>query len=173
MTIKRGRRVWIVAGLTIVAVLAAAAIGTRVLWAHPSHWGGPMMGWRAMLHELDLTADQKKQLAGILRTHKGEWLAARDKLAQAGRSMVEGMADQEMKPEALQGRLDAAAEAGKALGRIGIAMRREALALLTPQQKQDLAKRQQRFLGRMEQRSGERRQDAERHFDDWIEALTR
>ncbi len=173
MKIKGGWRTWLVAGLTVAAVLAGAAVGAHSIWARPGGWGGPLPGLRHMLHELDLTADQKKQLAGVLRAHRAEWLQARDKLAQAGRSMIEGAADQETKPEVIQARLDAAAEAGKQLGRVGIAMRQEALALLTPQQKQELAKRQQRFLQRIEKRMGERRQDSEQHYDDWIESLTR
>ena len=175
MSFGIARRTWLVGGLAA----AAAALGSAVAWksAHAQGWGGRFhggpLGLRAMLHDLDLSADQKKQLAGILRAHKTEILQARDKMAQAGKGVLDALADQDAKPEALQTRVDAVADAGKQAAHVWIAMRKEVLAILTPQQKQDLAKQRQRFVQRMEARMGDRRHDLEQHLDDWIERLGR
>jgi Spy/CpxP family protein refolding chaperone len=176
MRVKGGQWKWWIGGAVVALVLAGTLAGWRTIQARPlwgGHGGGMMMGLGGLLHDLDLTADQKKQMAGILRTHKSELLQARDKMSQAGRAVMEGLADQDARPEALQARVDAAAEAGKQLARVWIGVRRDALAILSPQQKQDLAKHQQRFLQRMESRLHENQQDREHDLDEWIERLSR
>jgi Spy/CpxP family protein refolding chaperone len=131
-----------------------------------------MAGLRGILQDLDLTTDQKKQIGAILRNHKNELLQARDKMGQAGRAVMEGLADQDARPEALQAKVDAAAEAGKQLGKVLIGIRQEAMGVLTAQQKQDLAKRQQRFIQRIEKRMSEHQQDREHSLDEWIDRLS-
>jgi len=126
-----------------------------------------------ILHGLDLTGDQKHQIAAILRTHKSELIQARQTLSGAAKSLILGVGDQNAKPEALQARMDALADAGKQLGRIWLTVRREAVAVLSPEQRQELAKRQQRFLQRMEARSSERSQEQEHDIDRLIERLSR
>lgn len=176
MGFKNRRWKWWIGGAVVASALAVALMGWHTVQARPlwgGRGGGMMMGLGGLFHDVDLTAEQKKQLAGILRTHKSELLQARDKMSQAGRAVVEGLADQDARPEALQARVDAAAEAGKQLARVWIGIRRDAMAILTPQQKQDLAKRQQRFLQRMESRMHENQQDREHGLDEWIERLSR
>ena len=176
MKSKRGLIKWVLGGLLAAGILAVIGLGSHRLDAQPYHrgWGdGAMMGLGGILHDLDLTADQKKQLASILRAHKGELLQGRQKVRDAGKAMLEAVGDQDAKPEALQAKMDALADAGKQMGRTWLTVRREALGVLTPQQKQDLAKRQQRFIQKIEARMAERGTDQEQHIDDLIDRLSR
>jgi Spy/CpxP family protein refolding chaperone len=176
MKSKRGLIKWLAGGLLAAGAVAAIGLGATRLHAQGFHrgWGeGPMMALGGILHDLDLTADQKKQIAGILRAHKSELLQTRQKMGTAGKAMMEAIADQDSKPEVLQARMDAVADAAKQMGKAWITVRKEAIVVLTPQQKQDLAKRQQRFLQKMEARMTERQGDQEQHIDDLIDRLTR
>jgi Spy/CpxP family protein refolding chaperone len=175
MKSKRGLWKWVGGGLVVIVALAAIGAGWH-LHGQPFHgWGGggSRMALAGILHGLDLTADQKHQIAAILRAHKSELIQAGQKMRGAGRSMMEGVADQSATPDALQAKMDALADAGKQLGRVWLTVRREAVAVLSPEQKQELAKRQQRFLQRMEARSDERSQERERDIDKLIERLSR
>jgi Spy/CpxP family protein refolding chaperone len=94
-------------------------------------------------------------------------------MGDAAKALMEAATNQDVKVESVQAKLDAAADAGKQMGRAWLQVRKEAFALLTPQQKQDLAKRQQRFVQRMESRIAEHKQDQERNLDELIERLGR
>ncbi|MFI5400706.1 MAG: Spy/CpxP family protein refolding chaperone [SAR324 cluster bacterium] len=160
------------ATVAALAVIGAASTGH----AQPFHgrWsGGPEVALGGILHGLDLTADQRHQIAAILRTHKNELVQARHTLSAAATSMMEGVTDQDTTPKALQAKMDGLADAGKQLGRVWLTVRLEAIALLSPEQKQELARRQQRFLRRIEARSSEHSQDQERNIDKLIERLSR
>jgi len=175
MKSKCGPWKWIVGGLAAFGILAAVGAGWQAD-AHPFRggWGGGGgMALGGILRGTDLTSDQKHQIATILRAHKTELTQTQQKMRDAGKAMLEAAIDQEAKPEAVQAKLDAVADAGKQLGRVWLTVRREAFAVLTPQQKQDLAKRQQRFVQRMESRVAERKQDQEHNLDDLIERLSR
>lgn len=171
MKSKGGAWRWLACGL---AVLGSVAIlfGAGTVRAQP-FGGGRMMALGGILNSVDLTTDQKHQIAAILRAHKSELIQAQQKMSDAGRTMMETALDDDAKPEVVQAKLDAAADAGKALGRVWLMVRREVIAVLTPQQKQDLARRRQRFTQRMEARLAERRTDQEHHLDDLIERLSR
>jgi Spy/CpxP family protein refolding chaperone len=175
MKSKRGVWKWIAGGLAAVGALAAFG-GAWLVHAQGfgGGWGGGhTMALAGILHHMDLTTDQKHQIAAILRAHKSELSQARQKMGEAGKAMLEAATDQDAKPEAVQAKLDAVADTGKQLGRAWLTVRQEAVAVLTPQQKQDLAKRQQRFLQRMETRLSEHKQDQERNLDELIDRLSR
>jgi Spy/CpxP family protein refolding chaperone len=169
MKSKYGTWLWWAGGLAVIGVLVAIGAGTL----HAQHFGGERMLLGGILRNADLTVDQKHQIAAILRAHKGELIQAGQNMGDAAKALMEAATNQDVKVEAVQAKLDAAADAGKQMGRAWLTVRKEAFAVLTPQQKQDLAKRQQRFVQRMESRIAEHKQDQERNLDELIERLGR
>jgi Spy/CpxP family protein refolding chaperone len=176
MKSKRGVLGWMAGALlTAGALIVLAGNGTSLQAMPFGGWGHheQMMPLAGILHGLDLTADQKKQIAGILRTHKGELLQANQKMQDAGKSMMETVVDQDAKPEAQQAKMDALADAGKQLGKVWLTVRREAIAVLTPAQKQELGARQQKFLAKMEAHMSKRSSGQGDHLDELIDSLSR
>ena len=174
---NRKRDLWKWAAIGLAGVWALAALGAASPAQgeafHRDWGGGPGLALAGILHGLDLTADQRHQIAAILRTHKNELIQARRAFSGAARTLMEGVTDQTAKPEALQAKVDALADAGKQMGHIWLTVRGEAIAVLSPEQKQKLAERQQRFLKRMEARGSERTQEQEQGMDRLIEGLSK
>lgn len=164
---------------TLVFIGVSALVASAAWPAQAQDWGGHRrFGGGAllqrMIQELDLTADQKQKVAGILKSHKSELLKVQEKARNAARGITQGIADENANVEATLSRMDAVTEARKEAVRVWFGIRKEILGVLTPQQKADLAKRRQRFAERIQAKIADReKQSPEERFDKWVERLTR
>lgn len=153
--------------------LAAGAFGSTA-FAH-GRWGG----WhgrrhgpfRELLRDLDLTDEQKRQLAQLVKSRRSDIETATDGVMAAWQKLV-GLAGEN---PALPGDRDAAlaglADAEQVAGTLAFELHAGALQVLTPEQRArvgEAARRATERIGERRQARAERMEHLDEHLDEWL-----
>uniref|UniRef100_A0A7C4AGH8 Periplasmic heavy metal sensor n=1 Tax=Fundidesulfovibrio putealis TaxID=270496 RepID=A0A7C4AGH8_9BACT len=157
----------IIVGILVlmIAAMSAAAWAAKDAGSEgvPGH-GGPEKGLVRMLEDLNLTPEQKKQVAAILVENREQARTMRQSMKQAHEAMRKVM-------DTTPGDEAAVRKAAQAMGRIGedMAVRLGSVkaridAVLTPEQKEQAARKREELTQRFKNR-GDRGQKS---LDEWI-----
>jgi Spy/CpxP family protein refolding chaperone len=172
---------------SVVAVAAGLAVGAAVAGGRGLHGGacplgraGAGMGWfghgpgmhlRHLVDDLDLTADQKESIKGILREARGRIQPNVEAAHDARRAMLEAALTR-------GGDEKAAREASEAVGRAVSDLAFEAArtltavrGTLTPEQVETLDRKIAAHRERHEERAGRFREFREERFEEFLESF--
>jgi len=155
--------------LTLMALLVSTAVAAKDMGPPPGGPGGPggmfghdpFRGVVRLADELNLSKEQKRSVALILKENREKAQALREAMKTAGRSMGDVMfsapGDEAKVRQAAQGMAKAGEELAVFMGRV----KARVDAVLTPEQKAQLAEKRKKFQ--------ERRERGWQSLDEWID----
>lgn len=149
--------------LALMAVLVATAVAAKDMGPPPGGMFGPepFRGIVRLADELNLSKEQKRSVALILKENREKGQALREAMRAAGRSLHDVMdaapGDEAKVRQAAQGMAKAGEEMAVFMGKV----KARVDAVLTPEQKAKLAEKRKEFEKRREQ--------GRKSLDEWIE----
>jgi periplasmic protein CpxP/Spy len=134
-------------------VFACACIGTVAAAAHDGGHGSGRwergFGMGRLLHRLDLTQDQKRQVASILESHRGEIGNVATRLVQATENLLNATAAEPFSEDAVKQAAQAVADQQEQLIALRAGIFNEIKPILTPEQLTTLAQMRGKMAERM------------------------
>jgi Spy/CpxP family protein refolding chaperone len=131
----------------------------------PERGRGHHRGFQKVLAQLNLTATQKQEIAGILKQHREEAQELRNNMFKARTALMEAITATDSTESAVREAARKAAETGEQLAVLRAKIYGQIRELLTPEQQETLLKVKADFTLRMKERMGHRIQ----RMDQWIE----
>jgi protein CpxP len=163
----------ILAGVLALAGGLAAGDAAAREWGPWAGHGGGDSRVLGMIKKIGLSADQKAQLAALLKAQRDNLAAKHESAAAARRTLMTLMTADAVDEQALGAALDTAASTHKEMALAWIKVRQDVQALLTPEQLAQVKEMRDRLVHRMEDRHAGMTARGTERLDRLIEDLAR